>query len=77
MVGAVARALIVLARAMPGLVLALIFVAAMSIGPLPGALGLGFHSIGMVGKLLTDAFEQTDPGPARGAAGRLVQAAGR
>lgn len=60
---AVARGIIVFTRAVPDLVFALIFVRALSIGPLPGILALAFHSIGMVAKLLADAIEQTDKSP--------------
>lgn len=60
---AVARGIIVFTRAVPDLVFALIFVRALSIGPLPGILALAFHSIGMVAKLLADAIEQTDKQP--------------
>lgn len=60
---AAARGIIVFCRAVPDLLFALIFVRALSIGPLPGILALAFHSIGMVGKLLADAIEQTDKQP--------------
>lgn len=60
---AVARGIIVFTRAVPDLVFALIFVRALSIGPLPGILALAFHSIGMIAKLLADAIEQTDKQP--------------
>lgn len=60
---AVARGIIVFTRAVPDLVFALVLVRALSIGPLPGILALAFHSIGMVGKLLADAIEQTEKQP--------------
>lgn len=60
---AIARGIIVFNRAVPDLVFALIFVRALSIGPLAGILALAFHSIGMIGKLLADAIEQTDKAP--------------
>lgn len=60
---AIARGIIVFNRAVPDLVFALIFVRALSIGPLAGILALAFHSIGMIGKLLADAIEQTDKSP--------------
>jgi phosphonate transport system permease protein len=59
----IARGIIVFNRAVPDLVFALILVRALSIGPLPGILALAFHSIGMIGKLLADAIEQTDKQP--------------
>lgn len=60
---AIARAIITFNRAVPDLVFAIIFVRALSIGPLAGILALAFHSIGMIGKLLADAIEQTDKQP--------------
>ena len=58
----IARGIIVFARTIPDLVFAFIFVRVYKIGPLPGILALGFHAIGMIGKLLADAIEETDPG---------------
>ena len=60
---ALARAVITATRAIPDLVFALIFVAAVGIGPLAGILALGLHSIGMIGKLFADAIEEIDEGP--------------
>lgn len=62
----VARAFIVVTRALPELILALIFVRVYSIGVLPGVMALGLHSIGMLGKLFSDSIEQIDPGPRDG-----------
>ena len=80
---AVARGIIVAARAIPDLVFALIFVRAIGIGGVgavaSGILALGAHSIGMVGKLYADAIEQIDEGPreavAAAGASRLQQLA--
>jgi phosphonate transport system permease protein len=58
-----ARAVITATRAIPDLVFALVFVAAVGIGPLAGILAVGLHSIGMVGKLFADAIEEIDEGP--------------
>lgn len=60
---AFARGVIVFCRAVPDLLFALILVRALSIGPLPGILALALHSIGMIGKLVADAIEQTDKLP--------------
>lgn len=64
---AIARGIIVAARAIPDLVFALIFVRAIGIGGVgavaSGILALGAHSIGMIGKLYADAIEQIDEGP--------------
>lgn len=67
-VRAVARGLIVGARAVPDLVLAMIFLRAFSIGPLAGIVALGVHSVGMLGKLFADSIEQIDRGPREGVA---------
>lgn len=52
------RTIITACRAVPDFVFAIFFVTALSIGELPGVLALGFHSIGMLGKLLADAIEE-------------------
>jgi phosphonate transport system permease protein len=61
-VKAFARAIIGLARAIPDIIFALVFVRAVGIGVLPGILAIALHSIGMVGKLYADAIEQIDDG---------------
>ena len=61
-VRAFARAIIVFSRATPALVFALCFVRLYGIGVLAGLLAIGIHSIGMIGKLITDAAEEIDPG---------------
>ncbi|MGH8997924.1 MAG: phosphonate ABC transporter, permease protein PhnE, partial [Acidimicrobiia bacterium] len=58
-----ARGIIVACRAIPDLVFAAVFVRALGIGVLPGVLAISLHSIGMIGKLLTDAIERIDEGP--------------
>lgn len=74
-VSSFARGTIVATRAIPDLVWAVFFVAALSIGELPGVLALGIHSIGMLGKLLSDSIEEIDEGPREAAfaagAGRM------
>ena len=57
------RGVITLARAIPDVVFALVFVRGLGIGVLPGILALGLHSIGMIGKLFADAIEQVDEQP--------------
>jgi len=57
---AISRGIISLARAIPTLVLAAIFASSVGIGPLPGILALGLHSIGMIGKLFAEAIENTE-----------------
>ncbi|MFZ9358985.1 MAG: phosphonate ABC transporter, permease protein PhnE [Ilumatobacteraceae bacterium] len=60
---AVARGVITLTRAIPTLVLAAVFSISLGIGPFPGIVALGLHSIGMIGKLFTEAIENTDYAP--------------
>lgn len=51
-------------RAFPELVLAIvIFVPIAGLGPVAGALAIGVHSIGTLGKLTAEAVEGIDPGP--------------
>ncbi len=50
-------------RAFPELVLAIIFVPMVGLGPVGGALAIGIHSIGTLGKLGSEAVEGIDPGP--------------
>ncbi len=49
-------------RAIPLIVVALIMVAAVGLGPFPGMLAIGFHSIGMLGKFYAEEFETADRG---------------
>lgn len=58
-----ARALIVLARAIPDLVLAIVFLRMFGLGATAGILAMGIHSVGMVAKLYADAIEELDDGP--------------
>lgn len=59
----IARALIVLVRAIPDLVLAIVFIRMFGIGAIGGILAMGIHSVGMVAKLYADAIEELDDGP--------------
>lgn len=58
-----ARGLIILARAIPDLVLAIIFLRMFGLGAIGGILAMGIHSVGMVGKLYADAIEELNDGP--------------
>jgi phosphonate transport system permease protein len=60
---ATVRFIITVFRAVPDFVFALMFVAALGLGPLPGVLGLALHSIGMLGKVYAERIEEIDPGP--------------
>ncbi|MDR3588394.1 MAG: phosphonate ABC transporter, permease protein PhnE [Negativicutes bacterium] len=50
-------------RSISEIIFALVFVAAVGLGPFPGVLALAFHSVGMLGKFLADSIENIDPGP--------------
>jgi phosphonate transport system permease protein len=51
------------ARAIPELVWGLVLVVCVGIGPLAGALALGFHSAGVLGKLYAESFENAPRAP--------------
>jgi len=73
---AAARFVTVLARAVPDVVLAMVFVLLFTLGALPGILAIGLHSVGMIAKLFADAIEQVDEGPrtaVRAAGGTRLQ----
>jgi phosphonate transport system permease protein len=55
------RGLLNLLRAIPELILGIIFVSAVALGILPGIWALGLHSVGMVGKFFAEAIEHADP----------------
>ncbi len=64
-------------RAFPELVLAVaIFIPIAGLGPVAGALAIGIHSVGTLGKLTAEVVEGIDAGPveaARASGGRWVQ----
>lgn len=57
------RALIMLSRAIPTLVFAIILVRIFGLGPLAGTMAVALHSVGMIGKMMTDVFEEASPAP--------------
>ncbi|MFK4789039.1 ABC transporter permease subunit [Microbacterium sp. ZW T5_56] len=59
----IARFVGVFTRALPDVVLAMVFVLMFSLGALPGILAIGIHSVGMISKMFADAIEQIDEGP--------------
>ncbi len=58
-----ARAIIIVTRAVPSLIFAILFVRIFGLGPLAGGLAIAFHSVGMIGKMMADSFEEQDPAP--------------
>lgn len=59
----IARSILNLMRAIPELIMGIVFVAAVGFGMLPGVLALGLHSVGMVGKFFAEAIEHAHKGP--------------
>ena len=58
-----ARGLMSFFRSVPALVWGLIFVTAVGLGPFAGVLAIVAHNMGVMGKLWSEAMEQTDMGP--------------
>ena len=56
------KIILALLRSIPVLLLALLFVAAVGLGPFPGVLAIAIHSIGMLGKLFAEECETADRG---------------
>jgi phosphonate transport system permease protein len=67
----VTRRFLEIARSVPDLVYALVFVFAWGLGPLAGIMALAIHSMGASGKLFAEVNENIDPNPVEG-----VRAAG-
>jgi phosphonate transport system permease protein len=60
---AIARGALAVLRTIPEIVWALIFVFMVGLGPFPGALALGVHTGGVLGKLFAEVLEDVDPRP--------------
>jgi len=58
-----ARLLLNTLRGVDSFVFALLFVAAVGLGPFAGMLGIAFHASGSIGKLFAEALEGLPPGP--------------
>ena len=59
------RAAFVLTRGIPEMLLAMVVVFVLAPGVLPGAVALGIHNYGILGKLSAEVVENMDPRPAR------------
>ena len=59
------RGLLLLARAVPAPVWALVALFLFFPGILPGAIGLGIYTFGVLGRLMAEVVENLDPHPAR------------
>jgi len=57
------RSALAVERALPELIIVLFFVAIVGLGAFPGVMALAVCSVGMLGKLFADAFEEVDPRP--------------
>ena len=55
-------------RGVDSFIFALLFVAAVGLGPFAGVLGIGLHSAGSIAKLWSEAIEAVEPGPLEAAA---------
>ena len=55
-------------RGIDSFIFALLFVAAVGLGPFAGVLGIGVHSAGTIAKLWSEAIEAVEPGPLEAAA---------
>jgi len=58
-----ARGVLNLLRGIDAFVFALIFVAAVGLGPFAGVLGIALHSAGSIAKLWSEVIETAEPGP--------------
>lgn len=58
-----ARGILNVLRSIPELIMGIIFVAAVGFGALPGVLALGLHSVGMVGKFISESIEHVADEP--------------
>jgi len=59
----VAKSTLNLLRSISELIWAIFFVAAVGLGPFPGAVALGMNYAGILGRLYAEAMENIDPGP--------------
>ncbi|WP_099158272.1 MULTISPECIES: phosphonate ABC transporter, permease protein PhnE [Virgibacillus] len=50
-------------RSIPEIVFGLILLTAIGLGPFPATLAIMFHNVGVLGKLISELIEATDPGP--------------
>ncbi|MFY1638157.1 PhnE/PtxC family ABC transporter permease [Solwaraspora sp. WMMB335] len=58
------RALVLVVRGLPELVLGIVFVVLTGLGPVAGVLALALGATGLLGKLVADSLENLPPGPA-------------
>jgi len=66
-VRAVVRRSLEFCRTVPDIVFALLFVYALGLGPIPGVLAIGIHTVGALGKQFAEVVENIDMKPMDGA----------
>jgi phosphonate transport system permease protein len=59
----IGRSILSVVRAIPDILYAMVFVAAVGVGPLPGIAALILFNVGVVAKLLSETVDSVDPGP--------------
>jgi phosphonate transport system permease protein len=59
----ISRVVLVIIRGIPELILAIIFVAAIGLGPVAGIFALSIGTAGFLAKLVADSIEEIDPAP--------------
>lgn len=59
----IAETILIIIRTFPEILLALMLVKSVGLGPLAGVLTIGVHSVGMMGKLVSESIENMDKGP--------------
>jgi phosphonate transport system permease protein len=57
------RVMLSFVRSIPEIVFGLILLTALGLGPFPAVLAIMFHNIGVLGKLISELIEASDPGP--------------
>lgn len=62
LLGVFLKGFFALTRAIPALIWAILFIIAVGLGSLPGILALGVNSVGMLGKVFSELFEDVQPG---------------
>ncbi|MFE8699369.1 phosphonate ABC transporter, permease protein PhnE [Cytobacillus sp. FJAT-54145] len=59
----VLRVVLSFVRSIPEIVFGLILLTALGLGPFPAVLAIMFHNVGVLGKLISELIEASDPGP--------------
>ncbi|WP_234998507.1 phosphonate ABC transporter, permease protein PhnE [Salirhabdus sp. Marseille-P4669] len=57
------RVLLSFVRSIPEIVTGLVLLTAIGLGPFPAVLAILFHNVGVLGKLISELIEASDPGP--------------